>query len=318
MALALLALWALQAGRRGRFALLTVLVARGEPRGVRAAGGDPAPGSASRGRRGAPSSRSRSPRSPLATAVELLLAAPLSRRRPVPVLAARVRGGLCLLRARHPPHLARATAGMLRWIYVVYLIACTAAYLVPSSLGENIARLRYAAIPIAILTLSLRRWRPLPLALLALVARGRVEPDADRRRASSRRARIRPPTRRTGLPRSSSSAATSHHRTASRRSTPSATGPPPISPQPGSRSRAAGSGRTTSPQRRPLHEARPDRVPRVASLARGAIRGLARRAARLQRETRRGTDRRRPLRPPGRVPLGSTRRSTPFPMPARS
>ena len=57
---------------------------------------------------------------------------------------------------------------MLRWIYVVYLIACTAAYLVPSSLGENIARLRYAAVPIAILTLSLRRWRPLPLALLAL------------------------------------------------------------------------------------------------------------------------------------------------------
>ena len=53
-------------------------------------------------------------------------------------------------------------------MYVVYLAACTAAYLVPSSLGENIARLRYAAIPIAILTLSLRRWRPLPLAVLAL------------------------------------------------------------------------------------------------------------------------------------------------------
>jgi len=39
---------------------------------------------------------------------------------------------------------------------------------VPSGLGENIARLRYAAIPIAILTLSLRRWRPLPVALFAL------------------------------------------------------------------------------------------------------------------------------------------------------
>jgi hypothetical protein len=61
-----------------------------------------------------------------------------------------------------------ATAGVLRWTYVVYLVACTAAYLVPSGLGENIARLRYAAIPIAILTLSLRRWRPLPLAALAL------------------------------------------------------------------------------------------------------------------------------------------------------
>ncbi len=61
-----------------------------------------------------------------------------------------------------------AAAGVLRWMYVVYLVACTAAYLVPSSLGENIARLRYAAIPIAILTLSLRRWRPLPVALFAL------------------------------------------------------------------------------------------------------------------------------------------------------
>ena len=61
-----------------------------------------------------------------------------------------------------------ATAGVLRWTYVVYLAACTAAYLVPSGLGENIARLRYAAIPIAILTLSLRRWRPLPLAVFAL------------------------------------------------------------------------------------------------------------------------------------------------------
>jgi hypothetical protein len=61
-----------------------------------------------------------------------------------------------------------ATAAVLRWTYVVYLIACTTAYLVPSTLGENIARLRYAAIPIAILTLSLRRWRPLPIALFAL------------------------------------------------------------------------------------------------------------------------------------------------------
>ncbi len=53
-------------------------------------------------------------------------------------------------------------------MYVAYLVACTAAYLVPTSLGENVVRLRYAAIPIAILTLSLRRWRPLPLAVLVL------------------------------------------------------------------------------------------------------------------------------------------------------
>ncbi len=34
-------------------------------------------------------------------------------------------------------------------MYVVYLAACTTAYLVPSSLGENIARLRYAGALLA-------------------------------------------------------------------------------------------------------------------------------------------------------------------------
>ena len=167
MALALLALWALQAGKRGRFALLTALVLAASPvafvlLAVILAG----------------IGLSRAPRRaeltlPLATlaaatVVELLLLRlfPSGGRFPFSLpefAAACVFCGLGILltwRVR--------TAGMLRWIYVVYLIACTAAYLVPSSLGENIARLRYAAVPIAILTLSLRRWRPLPLALLAL------------------------------------------------------------------------------------------------------------------------------------------------------
>ena len=166
MALALLALWALQAGRRGRFALLTVLVlARARSRSCSWPSFSPA--SASRGRRAgrarapARDARRSRPRSSWCSCASSL-------RGPVPVLAARVRRGVRLLRLRDPAHVARAAAGMLRWIYVVYLVACTAAYLVPSSLGENIARLRYAAIPIAILTLSLRRWRPLPLAVLAL------------------------------------------------------------------------------------------------------------------------------------------------------
>jgi hypothetical protein len=60
-------------------------------------------------------------------------------------------------------------ARSLRFVFGVYLIVCLAAYAVPSSLGENIARLRFAAIPLAALTLSLRRWRPLPLALTAFL-----------------------------------------------------------------------------------------------------------------------------------------------------
>jgi hypothetical protein len=58
-------------------------------------------------------------------------------------------------------------ARVLRSIFGVYALACLAAYLVPSGLGENVVRLRYAAVPLAVLTLSLRRWRPLPYAIVA-------------------------------------------------------------------------------------------------------------------------------------------------------
>ena len=60
-------------------------------------------------------------------------------------------------------------ARVLRWLYVLYLPVCITAFLIPSSLGENVARLRFAAVPLAILTLSLRRWRPMPLAAVAFL-----------------------------------------------------------------------------------------------------------------------------------------------------
>ena len=53
-------------------------------------------------------------------------------------------------------------------LFLIYLGACIGAYLIPSALGENVARLRYAAVPVAVLLLSLRRWRPLPVCLAAL------------------------------------------------------------------------------------------------------------------------------------------------------
>jgi hypothetical protein len=59
-------------------------------------------------------------------------------------------------------------ARSLRWLFVVYLGACLAAFAIPSSLGENIDRLRYVAIPVAVLALSLRHWRPLPVAVITL------------------------------------------------------------------------------------------------------------------------------------------------------
>jgi hypothetical protein len=59
-------------------------------------------------------------------------------------------------------------ARLLRWIFVAYLAACIAAFVVSSPVGENIARLRFAAVPIALLTLALRNWRPRVVCILVL------------------------------------------------------------------------------------------------------------------------------------------------------
>ena len=66
-----------------------------------------------------------------------------------------------------------------RWMFAVYLAAVLGAFAIPSAV-ENVLRLRYAAIPLAVLTLSLRRWRPLPVALgvLALAISWNVSPIA--------------------------------------------------------------------------------------------------------------------------------------------
>ena len=61
-----------------------------------------------------------------------------------------------------------ARARLLRWMFVVYLVACTAAFAISSPVGENIARFRFAAVPIALLILSLRNWRPRPVCVLVL------------------------------------------------------------------------------------------------------------------------------------------------------
>ncbi len=52
--------------------------------------------------------------------------------------------------------------------FAIYGVACIACYVIPSDVGANIVRLRFIALPLAALTLSLRRWRPLLPALAAL------------------------------------------------------------------------------------------------------------------------------------------------------
>jgi len=60
-------------------------------------------------------------------------------------------------------------AHVIRRFFFIYGVAAVVAFLVPSSIGENIARLRFVALPVIVLVLSLRRWRPLVPAWIALL-----------------------------------------------------------------------------------------------------------------------------------------------------
>jgi hypothetical protein len=166
-ALALLAIWALQAGKNGRFALLAALTLAASPLAflllaLLLAGFGVA--------------RWRDHSALLVPtlivvgfgSIEALLwrlfpgggLYPFSPQE----LAAAVT--FCVLGAALTWRVERARA--LRWVFVVYLAACVTSFLIPSAIGENVARLRYAAVPVAVLLLSLRRWRPLPVCLGAL------------------------------------------------------------------------------------------------------------------------------------------------------
>ncbi len=57
---------------------------------------------------------------------------------------------------------------LLAGFFALYLIANLASFVVPSALGENVGRLRYLALPVALLVGALRSWRPRGLTVLAL------------------------------------------------------------------------------------------------------------------------------------------------------
>ena len=50
----------------------------------------------------------------------------------------------------------------------VYLLAVIATFAIPSGLGHDVARMRLLALPITLLVVALRRWRPLPIVLVAI------------------------------------------------------------------------------------------------------------------------------------------------------
>ena len=167
MALALLALGALQAGARWRFAAFAALTLAASPLAF------------------------------LLLAIVLagvLLAerAPLQRTwAPISVIALASLTELVLWRifptsGQFPFHTADAIAGvafcliglsltwrvesarLLRFVFGIYLAAMVTSYVVPSEVGGNVERLRFIAVPLAVLVLTLRHWRPRPLALCVL------------------------------------------------------------------------------------------------------------------------------------------------------
>jgi hypothetical protein len=173
---ALLAIWSLQEGRRGRFAVCAILTLAASPLAFM-----------------------------LLTIVMAGVA--LSRRSlrnvgvPIVVVAACCVGELILFRlfgdgGRFPfpalqlaPGIGFAAVGLLvtrgvaaakplRGLFWIYLVAVLAAYVVPSSVGANIERIRYIALPLALIAVALRHWRPLWMVVpvIALAAAWNTTP----------------------------------------------------------------------------------------------------------------------------------------------
>jgi hypothetical protein len=177
IALALLALWALQARRPWRFACLAALTAAASPLAFLLLTllliGIAIDRRADRRLLVIPASAIA-----LAGAAEVVIwrAFPDSGRYPfsfaelLPAAGFGIVGALFAWRVE--------PARRLRFVFVVYSAACLGAFLVPSALGENIARFRYAAIPMAVLVFSLRNWRPrfVCVGVLALAASWNVTP----------------------------------------------------------------------------------------------------------------------------------------------
>src|SRR5439155_309156 len=57
-------------------------------------------------------------------------------------------------------------------LFLVYSLACVFSFAIPTDLGSNVERLRYAAIPLALLAVSIAGWRPLAVALPLLAVAG--------------------------------------------------------------------------------------------------------------------------------------------------
>ncbi|MGH2921581.1 MAG: hypothetical protein ACRDKU_05905 [Gaiellaceae bacterium] len=167
-AFGLLALWALQAGKHWRFGVLAVLTLAASPLAflllaILLAG--VAFDLRERGR------RLLAPTLIIVAigAAQLLLtrAFPDGGRYPFPEWQLAAVATFCVLGVALTWRVE--SAHTLRWFFVALFAVCFLSYLVPSPVGENVARIRFVALPIAVLILSLRGWRPIPVSAFALL-----------------------------------------------------------------------------------------------------------------------------------------------------
>jgi hypothetical protein len=177
IALALLAIWALQSGARARFAVCAALTMAASPVAFLLLVIVLAGVGLERRTRGA---RLGAPVLTIAVIAvgELLLwrAFPASGRYPFTLAEFLAVSLFCVLGALATWNVQ--SAATLRVVFLVYLGASLIAFAVPSSVGENVARLRFLAVPVAVLTLSLRSWRPRVVCagLLALAVSWNIGP----------------------------------------------------------------------------------------------------------------------------------------------
>ena len=164
---ALLAIWALQEGRRGRFAVCAILALAASPLafaflGVVLAG-------LAVGRRSLRHVGVQAAVLAGGTLAEVVVYRVFGDGgrfpfAPIELVPALIFCGLGLVVTRGIP-----AARPLHGLFWIYLGAVVVAYAVPSSVGSNIERIRYAALPIALLAVALRRYRPVWLAAPAVV-----------------------------------------------------------------------------------------------------------------------------------------------------
>lgn len=63
-------------------------------------------------------------------------------------------------------------ARTLRFVVLLNGLACLVIFVVSSEIGEGVTRLRFVALPLILLVLALRRWRPVGVAVLAVLLAG--------------------------------------------------------------------------------------------------------------------------------------------------